>query len=397
VSAVERLAVPWDRPLGAVSLSIHTGTADDATDLAGLAHVTELVVRGSVTRGASLAQHVQRLGGELVSRTGPERTRFEAAVPRERVAQLERLLEELATIRVEGSSVDQVRRTVLRERDRDAADPLRIVLRACHKLVFGDSGPGAPVLGTPEGLSAIGIDEVRRRVRDYADRHRVIAVVGGSSMTREARVGVLPPRSVPSQVSAPSVYVAPFAQQHVAVAVRTPARSSPAQWDTLVLAEMLGEGGRGRLHRRLRSERGLVYGVRALHTAYERAGLLVLHASALPETAREALDLLRGELMRIAIDLDEEEVRGAAHRVLGRTMMAADGSLGRAHAILELWEIARRPWSAASVASSLADVSAGTVRALAVALAGQVPAVATAGPLEAADLGLCGSVSARAG
>jgi predicted Zn-dependent peptidase len=82
------------------------------------------------------------------------------------------------------------------------------------------------------------------------------------------------------------------AQTHLLIGVPTVGMKHPDRSPLKVLEMALGMGGSGRLYRRLREERGLVYTVNTVTANYEDAGFLGVRAACAPEKVEAVVEAI---------------------------------------------------------------------------------------------------------
>jgi zinc protease len=103
-------------------------------------------------------------------------------------------------------------------------------------------------------------------------------------------------------------------------------RSNPDFWAVQVMNEIFSGGFSGRLMQKLRSERGLTYGVGGSVAApWDYPGLFRVQMATKSETALESVEALRGEVRRLVNDpVTEEELRMAKESILNGFVFQMD-------------------------------------------------------------------------
>jgi predicted Zn-dependent peptidase len=86
----------------------------------------------------------------------------------------------------------------------------------------------------------------------------------------------------------------------VVVGVRGWAPTDPDRFAYAILEHVLGGGTSSRLFQEVRERRGLSYSVYSYRSAFADAGALAVYAGTAPARAAEALDVVHGELDRMA-------------------------------------------------------------------------------------------------
>lgn len=122
----------------------------------------------------------------------------------------------------------------------------------------------------------------------------------------------------------------------VTLAQPAPPRSSPDFYPLMVLNTILGSGGEmtTRLMQELRVKRGLVYGVSSDYGAFADRGLLEFHLSATPQNVKEAVALLKTQIVSAQAQAPTDaELERAKKYIIGETLVNEDSIGGIASAI----------------------------------------------------------------
>jgi predicted Zn-dependent peptidase len=93
-----------------------------------------------------------------------------------------------------------------------------------------------------------------------------------------------------------------------------------------VLAHILGGGVSSRLFQEVRERRGLAYSVYAYRFSYDDAGAVAVYAGAAPKRAREVIEVLHGELDRLAGGVTERELTVARGNLVGSLALGLEDS-----------------------------------------------------------------------
>ncbi|MCA9293755.1 MAG: insulinase family protein [Phycisphaerales bacterium] len=134
-------------------------------------------------------------------------------------------------------------------------------------------------------------------------------------------------------------------QVHIAMAQDGPSEKDPDCWFERMTHAVLSGGMSGRLFTEVREKRSLCYSVSASYTASRDFGRSVAYSGTTPERAQETLDVLRGELERIATPagaVTADELRRAKIGLKSRTVMAGESTSARAGALArDMWKLGR--------------------------------------------------------
>jgi predicted Zn-dependent peptidase len=322
-------------PLAGIKLFFNVGSRHDGA-YSGIAHLLEHVLlsnTGSPT-ARTVYQAVEGLGGELNAATTREYTALQAVVLAPQVEGVVNLFADL----LEPSPIDPVAFTrekrVIQEEILLQADSSQIIWDLFLHALWDGHPLAQPITGTSESVESITIDVLTNHWRSYwaADR-MVLAAAGGvdhDALVRIAvsRFGGFPPGS--------PIEMAPFHpeprqsallernthQTHLVVGVEGVAMPDPRRYAMRLLDIILGRGASSRLHRVLRSERGLVYAVSSVAMSYVDRGYLAVYTACASENARVVGGVVIDELDRIGRE-------GVSGDELARAKMIYEGSLAR--------------------------------------------------------------------
>jgi len=213
--------------------------------------------------------------------------------------------------------------------------------------------PGDPTLreATTESVSSI----TREDLQAYHDAYlrpdlASITVVGDVTVPQVRAVlstafgtwvalGPKPDTTLPPlQVRRGKTQTVPASGAIVSVTLAQPAppRGSPDFYPLMVLNTILGSGGEmtTRLMQELRVKRGLVYGVTSDYGAYPDRGLLEFRLSATPQNVKEAVALLKTQIVNAQnAPPTDAELERAKKYIIGDTLVSEDSVSGIASAI----------------------------------------------------------------
>jgi zinc protease len=303
-------------PIVSVRAAVDAGAALDPADRAGLANLTALLLtRGTASRSAlEIDRAIEFVGGSLEGAGGRDDSALVLAVLRKDLdLGLDLVADALRNPAFPEAEFERERADVLAALRRSEEDPVTVAARALRRLAFPGHPYGWPVTGTEASVRAIARDDVVAFHRDaYRPERTVVAVAGDVSAAEvraavEARLGswtAAGPAPVPPDRAA--VPVAPrsetihrdLTQATILLGQATVSRTHPDYYPLVVAAQILGGGSASRLYTRIREERGLAYSVHAQYLPARLAGYVVVELQCEAARVREALALVRDELLR---------------------------------------------------------------------------------------------------
>ena len=304
-------------PLVSVALYVRSGAEIDPPSLAGLTDLTAgLLDQGTTTRSAQqVADQIDSIGGAMGTGSGTDLTFVNAVVMKDSFALAMDLVSDV--IRRPAFSLEEI------ERQREQAlsslkvsveDPSYVASMLFDRLVYGFHPYGRPGSGTPQSLQRITQDDLRAFHRQYfVPNNMILGIVGDISSDEafaaaEKVFGAWPRGDVPAwkPVDPPPptrrlvIVDKPDAvQTEIRVGQIAIPRKHPDYLAFDVAVKILGGEGANRLHRVLRSERGLTYGAEADTQAFKQAGDFVAETNTRTETTAETLRLTVEEVAKL--------------------------------------------------------------------------------------------------
>ena len=321
-------------PIVIARASVEAGAALDPPSNGGVANLTALLLtRGSATRSAlEVDRAIEFVGGSLEGEGGRDSSEVVLSVLRKDLGLgLDLLTEALVRPAFPGAEFERTRDEVLASVRRSEEDPGTVAARVLRRLAFPEHPYGRPVTGTADSLRAITRDDVVAFHRAaYRPERTIVAVAGDVTATAiwadlEARLGAwsvaatAPASPGPAPLGLPSRTESvqrSLTQATILLGQATVARRHPDFYPLLVASQILGGGSSSRLYTRVREERGLAYSVYAQYAAARLGGLFLVELQSENARVREALAVVREELVRLRRERVSEEELGRARSYL---------------------------------------------------------------------------------
>jgi zinc protease len=212
-------------------------------------------------------------------------------------------------------------------------DPEFLANVVFDRLVYGFHPYGRPQSGTPESLAALTRDDLVAFHKKWFGANNAILAIVGDVMPEEAFAGAQRAfgKWGAAAAEAPKPTDPPPATRRVVVidkpgAVQTEIRvgniAIPRKNNDFMALDLatkvLGGEGANRLHRVLRSERGLTYGASADFNAMKQSGDVVAQTNTRSETTGETLRLIVDEIWKLQRDrVGDRELEGAQDYLTG--------------------------------------------------------------------------------
>jgi zinc protease len=319
-----------EQPVVTMRLLVGAGAAEDPQGKAGLSSLLgNLLDQGTNTRSSSeIADQIDTIGGALGTGSGSDLSFANVVVMKDSFGvAMELLADVVRNPKFDPEEIDRQKQQAISSLQVSATDPDFVASTLFDRLVYGFHPYGLPGSGTPETLAGITRDDLLGFHRRYFVPNNMILAVVGDTTNDEAfamaeKIFGSWPRA---ELTMPKPIEPPPPTRRVVVidkpdAVQTEIRVGQLAiprnhrdylaWDLAV--KILGGEGANRLHRVLRSQRGLTYGASAETQAMKQAGDYVAETDTRTETTGEALRLAVDEFARLQRNkVYEAELRDA--------------------------------------------------------------------------------------
>jgi zinc protease len=307
-----------EQPAVSLRLLVRAGGSLDPADKPGLAgFAATLLDQGTTSRTAQqIATAVDSVGGALGVGAGTDLTFINAVFMKDSFDLALDVVSDLArNPAFQPDEVERQRQQILSSLQVSYEDPDYVADVVFDRLVYGFHPYGKPDSGTPESIQRITRDDLAAFHKAYfAPNNAILAIVGDitaeeafkgaerafGEWARVESIKIEPPSEPPPPVRRVIVIDRPGAVQteirvgHVAVPRR---HRDYMAFD--LSAKILGGEGSNRLHRVLRSERGLTYGASADLESLKFSGSLVAETDTRSNATGEALRLIVDEFWRL--------------------------------------------------------------------------------------------------
>jgi zinc protease len=306
-----------EQPSVTMRVLVRAGAAQNPDGKGGLAElVAKLLDQGTRTRTAEqIADQIDSIGGIMTTGSGTDLTSANVIVMKDSFTlAMDLLADVIRNPAFAPEEIERQREQVISSLRVSGEDPAYVASVVFDRLVYGFHPYGKPGSGTPESLGRVTQDDLRAFHRQYFVPNNMILAIVGDITSEEAfaaaeRVfGAWPRGNVPAwrPVEPPPptrrliVIDKPDAvQTEIRVGQLAIPRKHPDYLSFDVAVKILGGEGANRLHRVLRSERGLTYGAEADTQAFKQSGDFVAETNTRTETTAETLRLTVDEIARL--------------------------------------------------------------------------------------------------
>jgi zinc protease len=325
-----------ETPSVSLRLLVRAGSAQDPDGKAGVAALAATVLdQGTATKSAEqIANAIDSIGGAMSVGASAELTFINAVVMKDSLNFALDLVSDVAQHPAFASEeIERQRQQSLSGMRVSYEDPEFLANIVFDRLVYGFHPYGRPQSGTPESLAALTRDDLVAFHRKWFGANNAILAIVGDVMPDEAFAGAerafgrwgAAPAETPKPTDPP-----PPTRRVIVIdkpgAVQTEIRvgniAIPRRNDDFMAFDLatkvLGGEGANRLHRVLRSERGLTYGASADFNAMKQSGDVVAQTNTRSETTGETLRLIVDEIWKLQRDrVGDRELEGAQDYLTG--------------------------------------------------------------------------------
>jgi zinc protease len=322
-------------PLVGVRVAFKAGAVYDPEGQEGVATLTASLLNESVGKmdAKTFAEHMQGIGSTLNIFTGDDVVGITLMTLRDRRDEgVQALADVLSRPAFTRDDTKRMREAILAQIREDDANPAVRAAQELRKLIYGRHPYGHPANGYEHTLSKLGNADVRRFYNNnYTRTHMTISVAGDITAEEAAilvdkAVADVPQGQAVEEILKPFTPPAQYLfverdipQTHLRLGHLGIDRNDEDYPAAQVLNYILGGGGFvSRLMKKIRDEKGLVYGVRSSFQPNHIGGTFEVNAETRNETAEDVIRLIKEQIRRIrAYGVEADEYRLAQDYLLG--------------------------------------------------------------------------------
>ncbi len=306
-----------EQPAVSLRLIVRAGGAQDPAAKPGVAYLAAaLLDQGTSTKSAAqVATTIDSIGGAIGAGATSDLTSIYAAVMKDSFGVALDLVSDLVrNPAFAPEEIERQRQQIVSGLKVSYDDPDYLAGVVFDRLVYGFHPYGKPDSGTPASIAAVTREDLFAFHKQWFGPNNAILAIVGDVSPEEAFAGAERAFGLWTRVDLPAMQTAdpPAPTRRIVVvdrpgAVQTEIRvgniSLPRrQKDYLALdiaTKILGGEGGNRLHRVLRSERGLTYGASADLHALKDTGNIIAETDTRSEKTGEALRLIVDEISKL--------------------------------------------------------------------------------------------------
>ncbi|HXY71752.1 MAG TPA: pitrilysin family protein [Actinomycetota bacterium] len=335
----------------ALGVWVDVGSRDERPEIAGTSHFLEhLLFKGTKRRSArDIAEAFDAVGGDLNAFSAKEYTCYYCRVlDRDLPMAVDFMADMIQHSTIATSDVETERNVILEEIAMRDDDPGDLIHDLFAETLWQGHPLGRPVLGTRETIGSVSRDRVKRF---YTGRYKAprFVVAAAGNLEHDALCALLEehmdtgkrrsessaPRvrgggDVPRPSGATLVHKRKTEQAHLCLGTGAYSRRDPDRFAFGVVNTALGGGMSSRLFQEVREKRALAYAVGSYHTSFAETGFFCAYAGTTPTRVHETLDVMRGEIERLAEKgLPSDELERAKGHMKGSLVLSLEDTPGR--------------------------------------------------------------------
>ncbi|MBL7113087.1 MAG: insulinase family protein [Bacteroidales bacterium] len=325
-----------------VGLLAGTGSRDEEETEHGMAHLVEhMIFKGTGKRKAyHIISRLEDVGGEINAYTTKEETCVYASFMKHDYARALELLYDVMFHSVfPGKEIIREKEVIVDEINSYFDNPGELIFDDFEEMVFYGHPIGRNILGTPESLDKIGMDQISRFVREnYSTQEMVVCLVGNIPFNRfiraaEKHFGQVPdkPRErtrsgISSYTPGDTIIEKGTFQTHSIIGNRAYTLPDERRLGLNLLNNILGGPGlKTRLNMSLREKNGYSYNSESHYTPYTDTGVMTVYFTCEKSKLERSRDVVLREFRKIRMNkLGSMQLSKAKRQLMGNIAISAE-------------------------------------------------------------------------
>ena len=377
---------------------VAVGSRDEELERSGASHFLEhLLFKGTESRSAkSVAEAIDRVGGDMNAFTSREHTAFYARVPatsQDMAADL--LFDVVAHPALRPVDVDAERQVITEELIAAYDTPDDVVFITLYEGLFEDHPLAREVLGSPETINAMTSEHIRSFHSEwYRPANLVVSAAGNidhDALVERASVhfsqsdpGKPPVRHAAGPATATMLCSElPVEQLHVALGWRSLTHTADQRYELALANQILGTSPSSRLFQNIREEQALAYSVFSQTAGYADSGSASVYAATSVARGPELLAGLTETVSRFVQDgITAHELDRVRTGLEGAMVLGLDDSGSRMTRMATGFALRGEVTPIDEFLERLRAVTVDDVNAVIQDVYGPAPVISVAGPAE---------------
>lgn len=345
-NGIRLLHVPAASAISHACIIVNSGSRDETSDQAGLAHFIEhLIFKKTEKRTTNqILNRLESVGADLNAYTTKEYTCIHASFLN---PYLDRTLELFNDIVFHSTfpedEMEKEKSVILDEIASYLDQPEEAIYDDFEDLIFTGHSLGRNILGTPESVNGFSRKDVQQFIKNnYHTDRIVIAVLGNYSLNKVIKIGSKYYKEIPENLYNPS-RIAPLAapviektqhkpiqQVHAVLGMQSYSLHHPYKTGLLLLNNLLGGNGMSSiLNLQIREKYGIAYTIETNYSPLSDTGLFTLYFGTDKEKTDKAWTLIFKEFKKIKDrPLTEVMLQRAKNKFIGQIALGEENRIG---------------------------------------------------------------------
>jgi len=345
-NGIRLLHVPSASPISHACIIINSGSRDEGSGKAGLAHFIEhLVFKRTRKRGtAQILNRLESVGADLNAYTTKEYTCIHASFLN---PYLDRTLELFQDIVFHSTfpenEMEKEKSVVLDEIASYLDQPEEAIYDDFEDLLFAGHPLGNNILGTEESVNGFTRDDILQfMAENYHTDRMVVAVLGNYNFAKVVKTGSKYYAELPENLWRPSrtaplkldgfsqVQNKPIQQAHVIMGAQAYSVYDDRKMALLLLNNLLGGTGMSSvLNLQLREKYGIAYTVETSYSPLSDTGIFTLYFGTDKEKLTRATGVVEREFRKLREgSLTELQLQKAKNKFIGQIALGEENRIG---------------------------------------------------------------------
>lgn len=345
-NGIRLLHVPSDSAISHACIIVNTGSRDEQSNQAGIAHFIEhLIFKRTEKRTTNqILNRLESVGADLNAYTTKEYTCIHASFLN---PYLDRTLELFNDIVFHSTfpedEMEKEKGVILDEIASYLDQPEEAIYDDFEDLVFNGHALGRNILGTTESVNGITQEDIREYIKDnYRTDQIVIAVLGNYSFNKVIKIGnkyysdILenlhqPLRLAPERNPAAEItHLKPIQQAHAVMGMQAYSLHHPYKTGLLLLNNLLGGNGMSSiLNLQIREKYGIAYTIETGYSPLSDTGIFTLYFGTDKEKVERARSLIIKEFRKLKTKpLTDLMLQKAKNKFIGQIALGEENRIG---------------------------------------------------------------------
>jgi predicted Zn-dependent peptidase len=324
-----------------IGIWVKAGARNEAVEKNGISHFLEHMFfkgTGSLT-SKEIATEIDSIGGELNAFTSCEYTALYVKVLDEYLGKaLELLTDIFLNSTFPDAEIEKEKGVITEEINMVEDNPSDYIHELFSKSIWGDAGPGLPVLGKREVVQSFKRDDILKHIEEYYGRENIIIACSGNlkadGLIENLNAGLgglkqsVKKKSLKPTEFRSSLNIIPkdLSETHICMGLEGIPYGSDDRYSMYLLNTILGAGFSSRLFQEVREKRGLAYSVYSFNLPYTDTALWAVYAGTEKKHVREVVDIIGSEIRGLPDTISEEELRRAKSQLKGNLILALEST-----------------------------------------------------------------------